>query len=122
MGCTFCRIVAGLLASDILYQDQLVTAFRDVRPQAPTHILIVPNQHLTRMHELLGTDGALLEAMFSKAHHLAEAEGIADRGYRLVINSGPEAGQVVDHLHLHLLGGKPMREEGMALRWKDQMP
>lgn len=122
MQCVFCRIVAGEQASDILYQDDSITAFRDIRPQAPTHILIVPNEHVSSMKQLLKRDGSLLMAMFSKAHDLAEASGLAGRGYRLVINTGPEAGQVIDHLHLHLLGGKPMRLEGMALRWKDEMP
>ncbi|HJX38730.1 MAG TPA: histidine triad nucleotide-binding protein [Anaerolineae bacterium] len=122
MQCVFCRIVAGEQASDILYQDDSITAFRDIRPQAPTHILIVPNEHVSSMKQLLKRDGSLLMAMFSKAHDLAEASGLAGRGYRLVINTGPEAGQVIDHLHLHLLGGKPMRLQGMALRWKDEMP
>jgi histidine triad (HIT) family protein len=84
--------------------------------------LIVPNEHVSSMKQLLKRDGSLLMAMFSKAHDLAEASGLAGRGYRLVINTGPEAGQVIDHLHLHLLGGKPMRLQGMALRWKDEMP
>lgn len=122
MQCVFCRIVAGEQASDILYQDDSITAFRDIRPQAPTHVLIVPNEHLTSMKQLLESDCLLLATMFSKAHDLAEAAGLGGRGYRLVINTGPEAGQVIDHLHLHLIGGKPMRLEGMALRWKDEMP
>lgn len=122
MQCVFCRIVAGEQASDVIYQDDLVTAFKDFRPQAPTHVLIVPNEHLTSMKQLLEADGSLLATMFSTAHDLARDAGLEDRGYRLVINTGPEAGQVIDHLHLHLLGGKPMRLEGMALRWKDEMP
>jgi histidine triad (HIT) family protein len=122
MQCVFCRIVAGEQASDVIYQDDLVTAFKDLRPQAPTHVLIVPNEHLTSMRQLLEKDCSLLATMFSKAHDLAHAAGLEDRGYRLVINTGPEAGQVIDHLHLHLIGGKPMRLEGMALRWKDEMP
>lgn len=122
MQCVFCRIVAGEQASDVLYQDDLITAFRDLRPQAPTHVLIVPNEHLTSMKQLLERDCSLLATMFSKAHDLAQAAGLEHRGYRLVINTGPEAGQVIDHLHLHLIGGKPMRLEGMALRWKDQRP
>jgi histidine triad (HIT) family protein len=122
MECTFCQIVAGQKAGDILYHDDSVTAFRDIRPRAPTHILIVPNQHFSRIEELLDGNEALLVAMFAKACDLAREEGIADKGYRLVINNGPGAGQVVDHVHLHLLGGRPMHEEDVALRWRDQMP
>jgi histidine triad (HIT) family protein len=121
MSCVFCRVVAGNSESDILYQDETITAFRDIRPQAPTHILIVPNEHVSTPKELLERDSSLLVGMFSKAHALAEAAGIADRGYRLVINTGPDAGQMIDHLHLHLLGGKPLQPEGMVLRWKDEM-
>jgi histidine triad (HIT) family protein len=121
MDCIFCRIVAGQSQSDVLYQDEEITAFRDIKPLAPTHILIVPNEHVTTAKELLERDSSLLPRMFSKAHDLAEAAGISDKGYRLVINTGPDAGQVINHLHLHLLGGKPMRPEGMALRWQDEM-
>lgn len=121
MRCTFCKIVIGKAESDILYQDEAITAFRDIRPQAPTHILIVPNKHITSMRELYEAGNSLIVRMFSTAHHLAQTQGIADRGYRLVINTGPEAGQVIDHMHLHLLGGKPLRLEGMALRFRDGM-
>ncbi len=119
MRCTFCSIVKGRAQSDILYQDESITAFRDIRPQAPTHILIVPNEHLTSMRELYEAGDSLIVRMFTTAHHLAQTQGIADGGYRLVINTGPEAGQVIDHMHLHLLGGKPLRLEGMALRFRD---
>jgi histidine triad (HIT) family protein len=121
MSCIFCRIVAGESESDVLYQDEAITAFRDISPVAPTHILIIPNEHVTTVKELLERDSSLLSRMFAKAHDLAEAAGIADKGYRLVINNGPDAGQVIEHLHLHLLGGKPMSPESMALRWQDEM-
>lgn len=121
MSCVFCRIVGGKSESDVLYQDEIITAFRDISPQAPTHILIVPNEHVSTAKDLLDRDGSVLVRMFSKAHALAEAAGIAGKGYRLVINTGPDAGQMIDHLHLHLLGGKSMKPEGMALRWKDEM-
>jgi histidine triad (HIT) family protein len=121
MRCTFCRIVAGEADGDVLYQDREITAFRDIRPQAPTHLLIVPNVHVSSPEQLFEVDSSLLVKMFTKAHDLAEAAGIADKGYRLVINTGPDAGQVVDHLHLHLLGGKPMQPGSMALRWKDDV-
>ena len=121
MACPFCQIVAGEKPSDMLFQDESISAFRDARPQAPTHILIVPNEHYSRIEGLLSADESLLVAMFSRAHELAKAEGIAEGGYRLVINNGREAGQAIDHLHLHLLGGRPMGEGDMALRWKHQM-
>jgi histidine triad (HIT) family protein len=121
MRCIFCRIVAGKAEGNILYQDETITAFRDIRPQAPTHILIVPNEHITSMEELSEAGSSWLARMFSAAHQLAEAEGIGDRGYRLVINTGPEAGQIIEHMHLHLLGGKAMRLEGMALRFQDDI-
>jgi histidine triad (HIT) family protein len=120
MMCVFCRIVAGQQDSDVLYHDDDITVFRDIRPQAPTHVLIVPNEHVSSVAQLLQRDSDLLAKMFAKAHDVAEAAGIAERGYRLVINNGPDAGQVVDHLHLHLLGGKAMRPDGMALRWKNE--
>jgi histidine triad (HIT) family protein len=117
--CIFCRIIAGQAKSDILYQDQALTAFRDIRPQAPTHVLLVPNEHITSMEELLEADNSLPEGMFSIAHRLPEAEGIATSGYRLVINTGPEAGQLIDHLHMHLLGGKRMTPESANQRFKE---
>jgi histidine triad (HIT) family protein len=121
MSCVFCRIVARKSEAEVLYQDEKITAFRDIRPQAPTHILIVPNEHVSTAKELLDKDSSVLIRMFSEAHALAEEAGIAGKGYRLVINTGPDAGQMVDHLHLHLLGGKSMQPDGMALRWKHLM-
>jgi histidine triad (HIT) family protein len=120
MQCVFCSIVAGQQDSDMLYHDDEITVFRDIRPQAPTHVLIIPNEHMTSVTQLLQRDSTLLAKMFAKAQEVAEAAGIADRGYRLVINTGPDAGQVVNHLHLHLLGGKAMSPNGMALRWKKE--
>ncbi|TKJ29204.1 MAG: histidine triad nucleotide-binding protein [Chloroflexi bacterium B3_Chlor] len=119
MRCIFGEIVAGRADSDTLYQDEVITAFRDIRPQAPTHILILPNEHIASMEDLYRSGNSLVAKMFSTAHHLAEAEGIAEGGYRLVMNTGPEAGRLIDHLHLHLLGGKRMSQETMALRFKD---
>jgi histidine triad (HIT) family protein len=107
--CVFCRIVAGTARSDIVYQDDTVTAFRDVNPQAPTHILVVPNQHLASITDAGPQHDELLGRMFSVANRLAVDEGIAQTGYRLVINRGDHAGQSVFHLHLHLLGGRRMR-------------
>ena len=107
-GCAFCRIACGQEASDILYQDDLVTAFRDIHPQAPTHILIIPNRHIPAIASTQYSDGELLSRMIAIANHIATKEGIAQTGYRLVINNGPQAGQSVYHLHLHLLGGRRM--------------
>jgi len=106
--CIFCRIVHGQASAEILYQDDLVTAFRDIHPQAPTHVQIVPNQHIPAVAAVTKTDARLLSRMIAVANQLAAQEGIAQSGYRLVINNGPQAGQSVNHLHLHLLGGRRM--------------
>lgn len=119
MRCIFCETAAERAESDTLYHDDVITAFRDVKPQAPTHILIVPNEHIASIGDLHRSGNSLVARMFSTAHHLAEAEGIAEGGYRLVMNTGPEAGRMIDHLHLHLLGGKRMSQETMALRFQD---
>jgi len=105
-GCVFCKIIAGSLPSDRLYQDEWVTAFRDIRPMAATHILIVPNQHLASVNEVEADDEPMLGRLFTIARHLAEQEGVHESGYRLVVNTGPHAGQDVFHLHLHLIGGQ----------------
>lgn len=104
--CIFCRIVRGEVPAEILYQDDLVTAFRDIHPQAPTHAQIVPNRHIPAITAVTQGDVELLGRMIAVANHLAAQEGIAQSGYRLVINNGPQAGQSVNHLHLHLLGGR----------------
>ncbi len=107
--CVFCKIVKGEIPSDRLYQDELVTAFRDIHPAAPTHILIVPNKHVASVNEIQPQDEALVGHLFSVARQLAEREKIQRTGYRLIINTGPDSGQVVFHLHMHLLGGQRMR-------------
>jgi histidine triad (HIT) family protein len=104
--CLFCNIVSGKAPAAIVFQDDQVTAFRDIHPQAPTHILIVPNTHVAGAAQLTPGHAALLAAMFTTANHLAKSEAIAQAGYRLVINQGAGAGQSVFHLHLHLLGGR----------------
>jgi len=108
MSCIFCRITAGEASADILYQDDLVTAFRDTNPQAPTHILIVPNEHLASIGDVRPEHDGLLVRIFTVANHLATQEGVAQSGYRLVTNRGAQAGQSVYHLHFHLLGGRRM--------------
>ncbi|MBI3286409.1 MAG: histidine triad nucleotide-binding protein [Chloroflexi bacterium] len=107
--CLFCRIVHKEHPAQILHQDDQVTAFRDSNPQAPTHLLVVPNQHIRGVAELGEEQGPLLGRMIQVANELARREGITTHGYRLVFNVGREAGQSIYHLHLHLLGGRPMR-------------
>lgn len=107
--CIFCRIIAGEVPSDLVYQDEAFLAFRDIAPQAPTHILIIPKTHIASLAELSEGQQELAGRLIMIAKNLAEKEGIAERGYRLVINSGPEGGQLVSHLHLHLIGGRRLR-------------
>jgi len=104
--CIFCRIVAGEVPSDIVYQDEDFLAFRDISPQAPTHVLIIPKTHIASSAELTERQQGLVGRLIIIAKNLAEKEGVAERGYRLVINCGPEGGQLVPHLHLHLIGGR----------------
>ena len=106
--CIFCKIVAGKLPGDIVYQDEDFLAFRDILPKAPTHLLIIPKIHITSVAELTDVQQALAGHLIIIAKNLAEKQGIAEKGYRLVINCGPEGGQVVPHLHLHLIGGRQM--------------
>lgn len=106
--CLFCRIADGDLPATRLHEDDLVVAFRDIAPDAPTHVLIVPREHIRSAAELGETHGALLGRLFAVAAEVARAEGIADAGYRLVTNIGDQGGQSVHHLHMHLLGGRRM--------------
>ncbi len=106
MDCIFCQIAAGKIPADILHQDNELVAFRDISPQAPLHALIIPRQHIASLSELSDEDAALLGRMAAVAKKVARAEAIFERGYRLVINCGQEGGQVVPHLHMHLLGGR----------------
>lgn len=109
--CVFCRIVSGSLPGDIVYQDGEVVAFRDIHPMAPTHILIVPRAHIPSLNDSSDQQGALLGKMMLVGKRLAERENIASKGYRLAVNCGPEGGQVVPHLHMHLLGGRRLDDE-----------
>lgn len=104
----FGQIVRGEIDADLLYQDDLVTAFRDINPQAPTHVLIVPNAPVPSVAEVEAAHEAALGRMFTVARKLAEEEGIAGDGFRLIVNTRRHGGQEVDHLHMHLLGGRPM--------------
>ncbi len=110
--CVFCRIVAGEIQSDMLYQDDEVIAIRDIKPQAPTHILIISKAHIPSLAETTAEDRGLLAHMCFTAVELAKKEGVSQKGYRLVMNCGAEGGQEVPHLHLHLLGGRALGRLG----------
>lgn len=106
--CLFCGISRGEVPAEMVYEDDEVIAFRDINPQAPTHILIVPRRHIASVNDLTAADAELVGKLHLVARDLAAAEGFAESGYRLVLNTGPGAGQTVDHIHLHLLGGRPL--------------
>lgn len=106
--CLFCRIVRGEIPATVVHRGDGVTAFRDIAPQAPTHILLVPDQHIGGAADVGVEEEQIVGRLVRVAAELARREGIADRGYRLILNQGHDAGQTVDHLHLHLLGGRPL--------------
>jgi histidine triad (HIT) family protein len=106
--CLFCKFVSGEITPNIVYQDDEVLAFRDINPQAPTHILIIPKRHIPTLNDLTPDDAELVGKLYLTAKKLAEDEGIDEPGYRTVMNCNEEAGQSVFHIHLHLLGGRPM--------------
>jgi histidine triad (HIT) family protein len=107
--CIFCKIIAGTSPSTIVYQDEQVVAFLDIHPAAPVHILIVPRQHIASINDLSSEHEALTGHLFTVARDLAVDKGVAESGYRLIINNGADARQAVFHIHLHLIGGQPMR-------------
>ena len=109
MSCLFCKIAAGEIPSTKVYEDELVYAFRDIAPQAPVHVLIIPKKHIESAQALTAEDDALLCHMFACARKIAESEGVAASGYRLITNVGDDAGQSVHHRHLHLIGGKTLK-------------
>ena len=104
--CLFCRIAAGTVPADLVHDDDLVVAFRDIAPRAPTHILLIARRHIASVADLTEADGPMLGRLFAVAAGLARSSGIADDGYRLVSNVGRWGGQTVDHLHVHLMGGR----------------
>ena len=104
----FERIISGELPASFVYRDEQVSAFRDIHPRAPTHILIVPNKQIPTANEVAAADATLIGHMVLVAAQIARAEGIADSGYRLIINCNPDSGMEVEHLHLHLIGGMPL--------------
>ena len=105
--CLFCAIAAGEIPSTQVHADDLVVAFRDIAPHAPTHILLIPRRHIASAADLTEADGPLLGRLFAVSAGIARREGIAEGGYRLISNVGRWGGQTVDHLHLHLMGGRP---------------
>jgi histidine triad (HIT) family protein len=108
MDCIFCKIIAGQIPSNVVYTDGKVVAFRDINPMAPVHLLIVPREHIVSLNELTENQAVLVAHMVQVAKQLAKQQGIATKGYRVVINNGPQGGQVVQHLHMHLLGGREL--------------
>ena len=106
--CMFCRIIAGEIPSTKVYEDATAYAFRDINPQAPTHVLIISKEHIESLNDASQSDEVLLGHLMRLAPKIANQEGIAENGYRTVINTGAESGQTVFHLHVHLLGGRPM--------------
>ncbi len=110
MDCVFCKIAAGEIPADIIYQDEGVIAFRDINPLAPTHLLIIPKKHIPSLVHLSEAESSLIGHMVNIANQLAKTIGIAEGGYRLVINCGEQGGQLVPHLHMHLLGGRQLSD------------
>ena len=110
MNCLFCKIIAGEIPSTKVYEDELCFAFRDINPQAPTHILVVPKAHIESMNGISAENSAVVAHIFEVIPKIAEAENLTN-GYRVVSNCGPDAGQTVFHLHFHILGGKTLALE-----------
>ena len=106
MDCLFCKIAAGQIPAALVHQDDQLIAFKDINPQAPLHLLIVPRRHIATLNDLSPEDDALVGSMFRRAAALAAEHGYADRGYRAVFNCNREAGQTVFHIHLHVLAGR----------------
>ena len=106
--CLFCGIIEGRVKGNLVYEDESVVAFKDIVPRAPVHVLIVPRKHIATLVELQRSDNLLIGEIFNVAGRLAQQFGIADTGYRVVVNCGADAGQTVFHLHFHLLGGRQM--------------
>ena len=108
MSCIFCKIVTGEIPAEILYQDDDVICFRDVAPQAPTHMLVIPKKHIGSISELEDVDTGLVGKVLVTATRMAKEQGISESGYRVAMNCGDEGGQTVGHIHMHVLGGRQM--------------
>ena len=108
MGCLFCNVLEKKVPADVVYEDEHAVAFRDIRPVAPTHVLVIPRRHIAAIHDATADDAALLGQVLLAARNVAEQLGLDAKGYRLVINNGDDAGQTVHHIHVHVLGGRPL--------------
>ena len=108
MGCIFCEIAEKKRPTKIIYEDELALAFDDINPQAPVHTLLIPKKHISTNLDIKEGDNALIGHLFQIANKIARGKGIAERGFRLVMNCNPESGQTVFHMHLHILGGRLM--------------
>ncbi len=106
--CLFCKMVAGDIQPDVVFEDDDVLVFRDMHPQAPVHVLVIPKMHIATTNDIAPEQAGLIGKMVLAAQQVAADEGIAEPGYRIVMNCNPEAGQSVYHIHLHVLGGRPM--------------
>lgn len=109
MECIFCNIIEKKIPAKIIYEDDLVLAFEDLNPQSPVHALVIPKKHISTNLELTASDNNLIGHLFQTANRIAKDKGIAEQGFRLVMNCNPESGQTVFHIHLHILGGRHMR-------------
>ena len=111
MSCLFCKIIAGDIPSAKVYEDEHVFAFRDINPQAPVHVLIVPKKHMANILELAGDGAGIADAVVNAVKVIAEQEGVAESGFRVITNCGRDGAQSVEHLHFHLLGGAALTEK-----------
>lgn len=108
MGCLFCNILEKKIPADVVYEDEHALAFRDIRPVAPTHVLVIPRKHIAAVHEVADDDDAVMGRVVLAARNVARQLGLEANGYRLVVNDGDHGGQTVHHLHVHVLGGRNM--------------
>lgn len=107
--CIFCKIIKGEIPSEKVYEDELILAFKDISPEAPTHVLVVPKKHIKSLNQLSKEDSAIIAHIYIKVKELAKKLDIDEKGYRVVTNCGEQGGQTVDHIHFHLLGGRNLQ-------------
>lgn len=107
--CLFCKMVSGVLKPDVVYEDNDVLAFKDIHPQAPVHVLVIPKKHIGTLNDLTAADAGTMGKLFLAARHVAEQTGVAQSGYRTIVSCNREGGQTVYHVHMHVLGGRQMR-------------
>lgn len=107
--CIFCKIVAGQIKTQVVHDDPHALAFRDINPQAPVHILVIPKKHIEKASHVSEADAPFVNGVFRTAVRIAQLENLTDKGFRLVINDGQDGGQTVPHLHMHVIGGRPLK-------------